>query len=138
MAMDVELADQFIAAVRAIGCDDRPAEVTSARRVPAVADALRLGRDLGVLRSASAFGEQAVVDGLEALAHTVAVEAHFAIYPEDRPSSAELAVVALDRLGVTADEATIGRAARTLEAAGIEVTVNALLGAVTALVVPAA
>lgn len=57
----------------------------------------RVAVELGVGDSANALNEEALVDHLRRAAHGLAVEAHYAQYPEDRPSRAEVAAVHLRR-----------------------------------------
>ena len=135
---DAHLADRFVAAVRAARSDGRPLEPASTRRSPATADALRLARQLGLADSVSAFSEGAVITALESLAHGVAVEIHYQLYPEDRPSPVDLAVVHLDRAGVDGvGRDVVERAAHLVEASGVEATAESIAGAVLALQVAA-
>lgn len=135
---DADLADRFVAAVRAARSDVRPLEPASTRRSPTTAEALRLARQLGLANSVSAFSEDAVLTALESLAHRVAVEIHYQLYPEDRPSPVDLAVVRLDRAGVEGVERDlVERAAHLVEASGVEPTAESIAGAVLALQVAA-
>lgn len=111
--MDVGLVDRFIAAVRRVE-QPSPGGSTSVRRHPAVAEALTIAGQLGHGTSVNAIAEGAVADHLLRLAHEMAVEAHLTLFPEDRPSPADLARVRLQRDGQDVDQATLGRAERLL------------------------
>lgn len=91
--------DMFIALVRAIDDDERPGSSTSFRRRPAVAEAMAVARDVGVELSVNAMTEVAVVEWLQREARRRAIDAHYATFPEDRPSRAEVAAVSLRRRG---------------------------------------
>jgi hypothetical protein len=131
---DVEAIDRFISAVRSAHDDPRPLESASTRRSPSTAEALRLARELGLTESVSAFGEQAVIAALEVLAHRVAVETHYQLYPEDRPTPIDRALIRLERAGVdAADRATVEHAAQLIADGGLEPTVDGIVGAVLAM-----
>lgn len=91
---------RFIDAVHQLDADTAAKEVTSIRRSPAVSAALALAVDAGICESASGFQHETLLASLHRAAHRAALDLHYADYPEDRPSTLDLAEVRAQRTGL--------------------------------------
>ena len=134
--MDVDAVDRLVAAVRQMESDDRPGRSTSVRRRPGVAAALDAAVAAGLDESANALSERALVELLRREAHRAAVAAHYELYPEDRPSRAEVAAVELERRGdpLAEREELLDQAERLLaERSEVEPTAAEVIAAARAL-----
>lgn len=94
-----ETVARFIDAVHQLDADTAAKEVTSMRRSPAVSAALALAVDAGICESASGFQNDSLLASLRQAAHRAALDLHYANYPEDRPSTIDLAEVRAHRTG---------------------------------------
>ena len=95
-----EAITRFIDAVHQLDADTAAKEVTSIRRSPAVSAALALAVDAGICESASEFQNDTLLTSLRRAAHRAALDLHYAVYPEDRPSTIDLAEVQAQRTGL--------------------------------------
>lgn len=90
---------RFIEAVHELEADTAAREVTSVRRSPAVGAALGLAVAAGICESASEFQSETVLASLRRAAHRAALDLHYTRYPENRPSTVDLAEVRVERSG---------------------------------------
>jgi len=95
---------------------DSHSVVSSVRQPAALRDAVRLAVELGLDASVNDVTVHAVRDRLEAFAQRRALEAHYADYPNARPSLAELAQAAaeLDGNPLATNPTFLRRAAKEL------------------------
>jgi hypothetical protein len=78
------------------GLDDSDSTVTSFRQPAALRDAVRLAVELGLAGSPNEVAVEAVRDRVEAFAHSLALEEHFAAHPHARPTLGDLAIAAAE------------------------------------------
>ena len=97
-----EAVTRFIDAVQQLDADTAAKEVTNLRRSPAVSAALGLAVDAGICESASEFQNETLLASLRQAAHRAALDLHYTDYPEDRPSTVDLAEVRAQRSGLDA------------------------------------
>lgn len=130
-----EVLVRFIDAVHALDGDVAAKEVTSLRRSPALTAALNLAVEAGICASASEFQNETLLASLRQAAHRAALDLHYAQYPEDRPSTVELAEVRAERAGLDAvSRVDLERAhAVLLERLGRQPTVEELVAGATTL-----
>lgn len=95
-----EVVARFIDAVHELDADTAAKEVTSIRRSPAVGAALSLAVAAEICESASEFQNETLLVALRRAAHRAALDLHYATYPEDRPSTVDLAEVRVQRSGM--------------------------------------
>ncbi|MGI9016134.1 MAG: hypothetical protein ACR2HR_03355 [Euzebya sp.] len=130
---------RFIDAVRELEADTAAREVTSIRRSPAVGAALGLAVAAGICESASEFQNETVLASLRQAAHRAALDLHYATYPEDQPSTVDLAEVRVERSGLTdVTRESLEQARRMLvDRLGRQPTVDELVAGAATLMAPA-
>jgi hypothetical protein len=72
--------------------------VSSVRQPAALKDAVKVAVELGLDATVNDATVQALRDRLEAFAHRRALEAHYSVHPDERPSMPEVAQAAAWRL----------------------------------------
>ena len=95
-----------------------PTVVSSVREPAALKEALKVAVELGLDETVNSATVRAVRDRLEVFAQRLALDAHYAVHPEARPTLAEVAAAAAERDGdpLAEEPALLRRAAREVVA----------------------